>query len=212
VTLSPSAVLAQMQASWFDLRKRANILLVFDVAESMNREIADPRVTKLELVKRATSDALKNLNLEDSVGLWTFSTRPGEPYKDVVPLEQLSSGDALSRAVAGLEAGTGGRQLNAAVRASVDRLRSNFATDRINAVVVLSNGDDDRPRSSEFLALLAYLRDQPEDQRVRVFTIAYDESAKEALSQIAVASKGRSYDASNPLDIANVLRVVISNF
>jgi Ca-activated chloride channel family protein len=212
VTLSPSAVLAEMQASWFDLRKRANILLVFDVAESMNREIADQRVTKLKLVKSAISDALKKLNLEDAVGLWTFSTRPEEPHMDVVPVEQLASSDAVTRAVAGLEAGTGGRQLYATVRASVDHLRSRFATDRINAVVVLSNGDDDRPGGSEFVALLAYLRDQPEDERIRVFTIAYDELAHGALARIALASKGRSYDAIDPLDIIRVLREVISNF
>jgi Ca-activated chloride channel homolog len=212
VTLSPAAVLAEMQASWSDLRKRANILLVFDVAESMNREIADQRVTRLELVKRATSDALKRLNQKDAVGLWTFSTRTGEPYRELVTLEQLGSNDALTRALAGLQGGTGGRQLYATIRASVDRLRSNFATDRINAVVVLSNGDDDRPRSPEFLALLSYLRDQPEDERVRVFTIASDDSAEGVLGQIAVASKGRSYDARNPLDITRVLREVISNF
>lgn len=212
VTFSPPAVLAEMQASWFDLRKRANILLVFDVAESMTRQIGNQRVTKLELVKSATSDALKKLNPEDAVGLWTISTRPGEPYKDLVPLEPLGSSVAIGPAVAGLQAGTGGRLLYATVRASVDRLRSRFAADRIDAVVVLSNGDDDRPGSSEFFALLDYLRDQPEDERIRVFTIAYDESAKEPLGQIALASKGRSYDASNPLDITRVLREVISNF
>jgi Ca-activated chloride channel family protein len=212
VTRSPSAVLAEMQASWFDLRKRANILLVFDVAESMNRELADQRVTKLDLVKRATSEALKKLNLEDAVGLWTFSTRPGEPYRDIAPLEQLGSSDAATRAIAGLEAGSGDRQLYATVRASVDHVRSRFAADRINAVVVLSDGDDDRPGGSELTGLLSYIRDQPEDKRVRVFTIAFDESAEGVLDRIAVASKGRSYSASNPFDITTVLREVISNF
>jgi Ca-activated chloride channel homolog len=211
VTLSPPAVLAEMQASWFDLRKRADILLVYDVGESMNRGLPDQRLTKLELVKRATSDALKKLHPQDAVGLWTFSTQRGEPYRDLVPIEQLG-GSALAGTVAELQSGTGGRQLYTTIRASVERLRSNFAADRINAVVVLSNGDDDRPRSPEFQSLLSYLRDQPEDERVRVFTIAYDETAEAALGQIAVASKGRSYSASNPLDITRVLREVISNF
>ena len=211
MTLSP-ALFSLRAGVLVDLRKRANILLVFDVADSMSREIADQRLTKLELMKSATADALKKLNLEDAVGLWTFSTRPGEQHKEVVPVEQLGSSDALPRAIAGLEAGTGGRQLYATVRASVDHLRSRFATDRINAVVVLSNGDDDRPGGSEFLSLLAYLRDQPEDERIRVFAIAYDELAHDAVARIAVASKGRSYDAINPLDIIRVLREVISNF
>jgi len=201
-----------MQASWFDLRKRANILLLFDVAESLNKELAGQRVTKLDVAKRATAEALKKLNLEDAVGLWSFSTRPGEPYRDMVPVEQLGSSDAATRAIAGLEAGSGGRQLYATVRASVERLRANFAADRINAVVVLSDGDDDRPGGSELTRLLSFLRDQPEDERVRVFTIASDESAKGVLDRIAVASKGRSYSASNPVDITRVLKEVISNF
>ena len=213
VTLSQPPVQAEVQASWSDLRKRANIILAFDVGRSMSMEVPGQGVTKLELVKHAVSAAMPNLAADDAVGLWTFSTRPGErPYREVTPLSQLDSGDTIARPVAGLETVTGERQLYATVRASVEYLRSRFATDRINAVVVASDGDDERAGSPELYVLLDYLRAQPEDKRVRVFAIAYDHSARGALTQIAQASKGRFYDASDPLNITEVLRDVVSNF
>ena len=88
------------------------------------------------------------------------------------------------------------RQLYLAVRTAVEEVRSQFATDRINAVVVMSDADDETGRPNELTRLLDDLRSQPEDGRVRVFTIAYGAQARGALSQIAEASKGLYQDAS----------------
>lgn len=215
VSTSQGPELAEMQTSWSQLRKRANIILAFDVGTSMNADVPEQNTTKLELVKRAAQDAMTKLTEEDAVSVWAFSARPAEPYRELTPLAPLGSRATVARGLAALAIGTGNRQLYATIRASVDRLRSSFDKDRINAVVVVSDGDDHRPGSPEFYALLDYLRDQPEDQRIRVFTVATvarDPSADSALGQIAQSSKGRKYDASDPLDITGVLRDVISNF
>ena len=61
--------------------------------------------------------------------------------------------------------------------------------------------------------LLRLLRGQREDERVRVFTVAYGAGADLAtLERIARASHGGSYDARDPQVIERVLRNAVSNF
>lgn len=216
VRLPDPPVLAAIQASWSDLRKRANVLIAIDVGRSMADVASEQRVTKLELAKRAALDALRRLQDDEEVGLWTFSTTPAgaRPYREVMPLTQLSQGRSeLARRISGLEPENGPRQLYATVLAGVEHVRSRLAPDRINALVVLSDGIDEGTQLN-FFDLLSKLRNQPNDERVRVFTIAYsgDPLSASALRQIAEASPGAAYDAADPAKILKVLSDVISNF
>src|SRR5213076_3387608 len=65
------AVLELIQRSWNDVRKRARVLLVLDTSGSMSG-------TKLDLMKRASIDALDQFADDDEVGLWSFSSRETE--------------------------------------------------------------------------------------------------------------------------------------
>ena len=209
-------VLAEMQSSWSALRKRANIVLLFDVGSSLADAL--PGVgTKLDAAKVAMADAVKTrLASDDAVGLWTFPSRSAarshDPVREIAP---RGSGDGIAAELRDLEPSDGQRQLYLAVRTAVEEVRSQFATDRINAVVVMSDADDETARPNDLTRLLDDLRSQPEDGRVRVFTIAYGAAARGALKQIAEASKGLYQDASTLTDLPDidrVLRRVISNF
>jgi Ca-activated chloride channel family protein len=86
--------------------------------------------------------------------------------------------------------------------------------DWINAVVLLSDGED--TDSSTTLEQLTRSLEAFGDSssRVRVFTIAYSAGAvgaKEALQKIAEASGGKAYDASTD-DIETVYRSISSFF
>ena len=69
--------------------------------------------------------------------------------------------------------------------------------DRINAVVVLTDGDDTSSREVTADQLVAQLERRREDrQRVRVYTIAYAAGGSpfaDVLEGVAAASGGRSY-------------------
>jgi Ca-activated chloride channel family protein len=85
--------------------------------------------------------------------------------------------------------------------------------DRINAVVVLTDGEDtDSSRTAEDVA--AELDQGDSENRVRVFTIAYSAGAAgaaEALEQIAAASGGKAYTGTTD-DIESVYRSISSFF
>ena len=62
-------------------------------------------------------------------------------------------------------------------------------------------------------ALLRDLRSATAETRVRAFTIAYGTDAdRSILQRIAEATRGASYDASNPASIETVFEEVIGNF
>jgi Ca-activated chloride channel family protein len=216
VALSTGPVLAEVQSSWSALRKRANIVLLFDVGSSLSAPLPGTG-TRLDAAKTAMADAVKTrLASDDAVGLWTFPSRSVARSQDRVrEIAPRGSGDGIAAELRDLEPADGQRQLYLAVRTAVEEVRSQFATDRINAVVLMSDADDETGRPNELTRLLDDLRSQPEDGRVRIFTIAYGAAARGALTQIAEASKGLYQDASTLTDLPDidrVLRRVISNF
>jgi len=98
------------------------------------------------------------------------------------------------------------------VRTVVDQMHIDYASDRINGVIVLSdgmnsvasNGDDCLDCLKEYLS---------SELGVRVFPIAYGGDADlDVLKQIAAASRAAAYDASDPTSIDKVFVSVISNF
>src|SRR6185503_3294904 len=96
--------------------------------------------------------------------------------------------------------------------AAVRTLASNIDSRRITAVVVLTDGVNTHGNNDPS-AFLRDLRTLSASSHVRVFTIAYGADADKAvLQQIADATQGATYDASDPASIKTVFEEVISNF
>jgi Ca-activated chloride channel family protein len=109
----------------------------------------------------------------------------------------------------------GGTGLYATVRAASKALSDPAAFDpeRINAIVVLTDGRNEFPADNNIASLVDALDVEDSDRAVRVFPIAYGEDADLGeLTKIADASRAAAYDASDPASIDNVLTAVLSNF
>jgi Ca-activated chloride channel family protein len=207
---SPS-VLDRILTSWTELRKRAQVLLVIDVSGSMG-ESAGGGESKLELAKEAAIDALPLFADDDDVGLWVFTTdmAGGADYQELIPIGPLGPNrDEFSRQIRSLVP-LNGTPLYTAVHDSVEEIRAQLDPDRINGVVLLSDGRNEDPRNQDLDGLLRFL---DSELNVRVFPIAYGGDADlKTLTRIAQASRAAVYDASDPTTIANVFVSVISNF
>jgi len=218
-------VLVEMLDRWAEQRKSARVLLVIDVSGSMG-DPAGPgtRDTKLELAKQAAITALDQFKSEDEVGLRIFSTDlgtgdDGEPldYVDLVGFGEMDEGHR-AELTASIESliPISGTPLYTVTQASYADMLENFAPDRINAMVVLSDGRNDDPRNSDLQGLLSALGSRAEGQTtqpVRVFPIAYGGDADLGiLRQIAEATNAAAYDASDPASIDKVFTAVVSNF
>jgi Ca-activated chloride channel family protein len=195
------AVLAHIQQSWAEVRKRARVLMVLDVSGSMSG-------TKIDLMKRAAAMALDQFADDDEVGLWTFESQ----HRELVPISPVAQRrDEMKSWISKLVAG-GGTALYATVHASVDHMTQRLDSGRINAVLFLTDGKNEAA-DRDLDRVLRELQAEDEERRVRVFTIAYGADAdQKTLKQIAEASRGAFYDATNPATIEKVFTDVVSNF
>ena len=197
-------VLAAIKDSWRADRKPADILLVLDTSGSMNDE------NRLARAKDGLEVFFDQIAPQDSVGLVTFSDvirplLPIRPFKDARP--------ELERTVRDLFA-DGGTAFYDATAEAYDSMRRDAGDERINAVVLLTDGEDTDSTTSPD-ALVQRLREGSEGAgQVRVFTIAYSagaEGAAEALKEIAQASGGQAYESDTD-DIESVYRSISSFF
>jgi Ca-activated chloride channel family protein len=213
VVLTPPSppVVDAIQRSWGDVRKRARVLLLMDVSGSMG-DPAGGGLSKLERAKQAAIDSLRLFEPDDEVGLWVFTTdlAGGRDYAEVVPISPV--GPNLSRLRDEIRSlvPLNGTPLYTSIGAATDEVRRGFDPERINGVVVLTDGRNEDPNNTDLQGLLDQL---DSELNVRVFPIAYGADADLAtLTKIAEASRAAVYDASDPTSIDKVFVSVISNF
>ena len=196
-------VLAAIKTAWHADRKAANIEVVVDTSGSMQEE------DKLTQARLGLQVFLRQFSARDRVGLMTFS----QSTQTIVPLREMRTNrTALQAAVAELTAG-GGTALYDATAQAVAQVTALHDSTRINAVVVLTDGEDNASHLTE-TSLVAALkaRGEEEEHNVRVFTIAYGSEANRAvLASIAAASGGNAY-VGDPTQIADVYRQISSFF
>src|SRR3954447_19272956 len=203
LSLPEPRVLAGIKQAWRADRKAANVMLVFDTSGSMGDE------NKIDQAKDGLRVFFRELSPRDRVGLQSFNTKvfkeaPIAPVaSNLTLLKQRVSGLLPDGETAVYDATDDGYQ---AVRALND-------DSRINAVVVLTDGQDNQSHTS-LETLLGRLRaqSQSEQQVVRVFTIAYGQQAdRDKLARIAKASGGEEFSG-DPTEIEAVYRTISSFF
>jgi Ca-activated chloride channel family protein len=197
-------VLAAIKSAWRRDRKPANILLVLDTSGSMNDE------QRLERAKAGLDVFFKNVEPQDAVGLTIFNDAV---HPLVAPAPLSRNAEPLRGRVHDLIA-DGGTAFYDATTEAFDRVRAQNATDRINAVVLLTDGEDtDSQQTAD--DVVAHLRGQGDSpNHVRVFTIAYSAGAtgsREQLRRIAAASGGLDYEGKTE-NIESVYRSISSFF
>jgi Ca-activated chloride channel family protein len=216
-------VLVAILDSWAELRKEARVLLVLDVSGSMGEFAGSDNETKLDLAKAAALSALDEFKDSDEVGLWVFSTDLGGEHpnwRDVVPVGEIGDNrDDLAAAIE-RQIPVSGTPLYDVTGVAYETMLEQYDPQMINAVVLLTDGvnDDGIPADDDeqFTELISTLQAGSEgatSRPVRVFTIAYGETADViTLQAISQATSAATYNASNPATIEQVFTAVISNF
>ena len=193
-----------IRRTWREDRKPANVMLVLDTSGSMTEE------NRLERAKDGLLTFLKSVSPNDRVGLTIFSDKI-QPLVPIGPVRQ--NANQLRSTIQSLIA-DGGTSIYDATHDGVATVKALNDKERINSVVLLTDGEDtDSNRSIDEIE--QELADQGDSSsRVRVFTIAYSagaEGAADGLKRIADASGGKSYEG-NTEDIESVYRSISSFF
>jgi Ca-activated chloride channel homolog len=204
LALPEPRVLAALKRTWRADRKPANVLLVLDTSGSMNEE------RRLENAKAGLSAFLREVAPQDRVGLTTFS----DEIRPLVPIAPMRDNRARLREIVTNVVADGGTRIYDVTEAAVAQVGQLADTSRINAVVLLTDGEDtDSDRSADDVVRgLAAQGDS--SRRVRVFTIAYSSGAAgaaETLARISEASGGKAYEGGTS-DIESVYRSISSFF
>lgn len=202
---------------WQADRKRARVLFLFDVSGSMGdpADATKPHgLTKLELAQQVLTSALAQLSPDDDIGLRIFTSKlthsPSPDWRDVVPMGPLATRrSALVSAIAGLTPQQSS-PLYTATHDAFDAVARHFDPQKINAVVVLTDGYNEESHNNNQGALLSHLETNP---NVHVFTITYSNDADRAtLRLISQETNARNYDARDTNDLPDVLPRVLANF
>ena len=185
------------------------------------RPIGDGR-SKLDGAIEGAQATLGHFRSTDEVGVWAFTTgvesAAGENLvvlRDVSPL--ASDRESVGSSLADLRfAQRNGTPLYDAIAAAYDEMTARAEPGRINAIVVLSDGQD-TDSSISLDSLVAKIgkssREGGDDAPVRIFPIAYGEGADtNSLQRIAEATGGQWFDASDAAKIDLVFASVINNF
>src|SRR3954454_2077445 len=197
-------VLDRIRSAWREDCKPANVLLVLDTSGSMNDE------NRLTRAKDGLGAFLKEVSPNDRVGLTIFSER----VQPVVPIAPVRSNKGRLQGTIRDLIADGGTAFHDATIDGVDTVKGLNDRERINAVVLLTDGED--TDSSQKIDEVVQKLDAQGDSEsaVRVFTIAFSASAlgaEEGLERIAAASGGKAYQGSTE-DIETVYRSISSFF
>jgi Ca-activated chloride channel homolog len=197
-------VLDRIKVTWRQDRKPANVLLVVDTSGSMNDEDRLPRA------KEGLKTFFREVSPDDRVGLTIFSDRI-QPLVRIAPFRTNRA--RLESTVTSLIA-NGGTALYEATAEGFEQVRRLGDRERINAVVVLSDGEDTDSAISVDEVVRRVRAQGDSSSQVRVFTIAYSAGAAgaaEALRDIARSSGGQEYEGDTE-DIESVYRSISSFF
>jgi Ca-activated chloride channel family protein len=218
--LSPPSgdIINTIQQQWRELRKKAKIMVVLDVSGSMDENAGDGR-TKLERATAAVQNSLSEFNNQDEVGLAVFTTGledgVNRNYKVLAPVAPMTDEHRAQIAASLKLLPLNGTPLYDAVALAQTDAKNMFDPNRINAVVVLTDGKNEDPDSITLDALLQQIGTTAENRstNVKVFSIGYGKNAAMGvLKQISESTGASAYDATDPANIDKVLTSVMSNF
>jgi len=196
-----AAVIAAVQASWQFVKKQADVLLVIDVSGSMQGD-------KIDQARQAALAFLDKLPAQNRVGLMTFN----HMINVSVPLDSFERNSSQVRSAVQNLFADGDTAIYDAVIQATQLLSQDQESDRIRAIVLLSDGQD-----TASLASLNSMVNEISSQRagknpILIVPVAYGEDADiNALNAIARASSTR-VQSGDPASIQRVLEIIIIYF
>jgi Ca-activated chloride channel family protein len=198
---SPDVIIG-IQQSWAVVKKQADITLVIDTSGSMNDE------DKIGQAKTAAAKFISEMDPNNRVGLVTFS----DSIIPRVPLGTLETVKSqLTSNISSLRA-DGGTALYDALTSVLSDMNKQTDTQRIRAVVVLSDGADTASNGQLNQVLREIEASRSDLNPVIVIVVAYGSNADiDTLSSIA-RSSSTTVQSGDPKNITKVLDIISSYF
>ncbi len=219
------AVVQSVLATWRERRKPVNAAIVLDASKNMAGTMPTSKRSTLADCVSALVPEVAKFGDRDRLGLWA-AARPSAQSSDIrqlTPIRQLAKSgasppkDALRQALAGVRPG-GASGLYNAISAAQLEVTKVGGPEKLNAVVVISNGKNDIPKGLALTDLLKLITGPagtgPLAHKfpIPIITVAVGPTADRAgLAKIAATSAGASYAADTAAEIPVVLEAAFAN-
>lgn len=207
-----AAAQIEILRAWGVLTLRSRMLAVIDVSGSME-EPAENGLRRIDIFQQAAVGAMQKFSGEVELGVWIFSTaRNGDlDYEDMAPIAPLADA-AHTQQIAGIiqslpERLGGATGLYDTTLAAVQRVRESYDPEKVNSVLLITDGKNEDENGIDLETLLAELAKMDDPTKpVPVIMIGFGpDTDLAAMQQIAQATKGAAYTASKPEDLGTVL-------
>jgi len=196
------AVIAAVQRSWQLVKKQADVLLLVDTSGSMRED------NKLAQAVEAMRVFLEDQPGKNNVGLMRFDS----DVELLVPSGPLESNRERVLAAVDQLAARGNTALYDAVIAAIEHLQANSSPDRIQAILLLSDGQDTASQATLNQAVRAIEEARNSRTPILVIPVAYGRDADVgALNTIGRASDTK-VQSGDPESIKKLLDVIGSYF
>ena len=195
------AVLQTVQQTWWATKRRANIMLVVDTSGSMQGD----KITNVKQALRIFVEQIQND--QERVGMVLFSS---QVYGTLQPRELRTNRQSLYSTIDSIQAG-GNTALLDGVRVAYNQLQTLNDKDRINAIVVMTDGLENNS-SISLSRLTDYMRSSNQTGApVAVFAIAYGKDADyKTLKSLADSTGGQVREGS--LETIRQLYKILSTY
>lgn len=202
--------------TWDTLSRLTNTLAVIDVSGSMAERATGTDATRLEVATQAAVEAVSLSDDDSGFGLWEFSTdlEGGQDHRELVELGPLGANIGTITRRQALEQALGEMRprrdtaLYETLLAAYEEARGHYDPDRVNNVVLLTDGRQDNPGGQMSLSeLKSDLRDLVDpDQPVGLIAIGYGAQADlDTLEDLTEIVGGQAYAAERAEDVRQIL-------
>ncbi len=196
------AVIQVVRDVWWYTKRHTNVYLVVDVSGSMDEKgkLANAQAALRIFMEQIQGD-------KERVGLVTFSSSVNE----IVALDELGNNRAqINTAIDGLKA-SGNTALLDAVDLAYARLQALGDSERINAIVVMTDGLENNSRTTLGRLITRVMDENKSGVPVIIFCIGYGSDADvKVLTSLAESSGGQYH--SGDLDTIRRLYKILSSY
>lgn len=196
-------------------------LVLQDVSPAMNQPSGLGTLTLEQLLAQTASKGLGLFPDGTQMGVWLIGKAPSAspPYAQVVPIGPLSANVGLltRRAyIAQIDATAttsphGSLALNDAILAAYQKMTASYASQYVNAVIVLTSGADAHGDMSASALVARLQKLYNPNRKVEIIILEFGSQGNyPALQQIAAAAGGAAFQVTNPSEIGQVFIEAVS--
>lgn len=199
--IPPASVVEVVQNVWWYTKRPTNVYLVVDTSGSMEGN-------KITLTRAALHSFVDQMRGDrDQVGLITFATNV---YVER-PVQELDEAGrtALNTQIDRLAA-SGNTALIDGIWEAYSRLTTEGSSEAINAIVVMTDGQENSSRQS--LSAMQRRIQQEQGMQIVIFTIAFGNDADEKLMRSIAETGGGQYRRADETDIEDLYKIISTYF